>query len=271
MAVKQLLAHLPLLTPGNDTARYEYLQLLPKILTHTVEHCVHQQECMQLLSLALVHPAFPPQERNSLTCWLSHLEKSLGVQERLHSVPRGLSENQDLLPNTGCENLVRQNFLRGRVNGWRNQQLVHRDSGIGSFDTQSPYGSVGGVVSSSTARKARSNSLTPPPPLQDSILEDFHDCRQLETRPGRSQSFPVDPHKLNHHLSPQSSTESEHDDCVRQRGSSFDDSRPGMRGKYNGISAVMELKCTIPGILIYMLTPAMYILLLLRVARIVSQ
>lgn len=231
--MKQLLAHLPLLIPGNDEARYEYLKLLPKILTHTLEHCVHQQECLQLLSLALVHPAFPPEERTSLLCWLSHLEKSMGVQERLHAVPRGLSENHDLLPNTGCENLVRQNYMRGRVNGWRNQQLVHRDSGIGSFDTQSPYGSVGGAVSVSTLRKSRSNSLTPPLDVQDSILEDFPGNHQIETRPGRSQSFPVDPHRLNHQLSPQSSTESEQDDgFLRQRGSSFDDTRPGMRGQW---------------------------------------
>ena len=118
------------------------------------------------------------------------------------------------------------------MNGWRNQQLVHVDSGIGgSFET--PMHSSHLSVTSSL-RKSRSNSLTPPPPIdiQDSILEDFPENSEVEIRPGRSQSFPVDPHRLNRHLSPQSSTESEQDENgLRQRGSSFnEDARPGMKG-----------------------------------------
>ena len=234
-AVKQLLMHLPLLNPRNDEARYEYLQLLPKILHHTVEHSVHQEECRQLLSLAVVHPAFPLEERTTLHRWLSQLDKSLGVQER-HQVSNSfISENADVLPNTGCENLVRQNYMRGRMNGWRNQQLVHVDSGIGGSFESPPMPSSHLSVSSSM-RKSRSNSLTPPPPVEihDSILEDYAETSDVEIRPGRSQSFPVDPHRIagNHSLSPQSSLESEFDENgSRQRGSSFnEDARPGMKG-----------------------------------------
>lgn len=231
-AVKQLLMHLPLLNPRNDEARFEYLQLLPKILHHTVEHSVHQEECRQLLSLAVVHPAFPPEERNTLHRWLSQLDKSLGVQERLQVTNSFITENPDVLPNTGCENLVRQNYMRSRMNGWRNQQLVHVDSGIGGSFESPPMQSHLSV--SSNLRKSRSNSLTPPPPIeiQDSILEDYSENCEVEIRPGRSQSFPVDPHRLNHSLSPQSSLESELDENgCRQRGSSFnEDARPGMKG-----------------------------------------
>ncbi|CAH3040691.1 unnamed protein product [Porites lobata] len=231
-AVKQLLMHLPLLNPRNDEARYQYLQLLSKILHHTVEHSIHQEECRQLLSLSVVHPAFPPEERTTLHSWLSQLDKSLGVQERLHVTNSCISENSDVLPNTGCENLVRQNYMRNRMNGWRNQQLVHVDSGLGgSFESPpvpSPHLSV-----SSSMRKSRSNSLTPPPPVdvQDSIIEDYVETNNIEIRPGRSQSFPVDPHRLNHSLSPQSSLESEFDENgCRQRGGSFnEDARPGMK------------------------------------------
>lgn len=235
VAVQQLLKHLPLLAPGNDQARYEYLQLLPKILTHSVQNHVHQDECMQLLSLALVHPAFPPEERNSLLCWLSHLEKTMGIKERQNSGPGRLQTTDSV---DHCDNLVRQNYMSGRMNGWRNQQLVHRDSGIGaSFDMQS-YGSYGSMGSSmsSMMRKSRSNSLTPPPTVdeQDSIADDYHDCLQVEIRPGRSQSFPVDPHHLNHQLSPQSSTESEQDDSfLYQRTSSVnEEAKPGMKGEF---------------------------------------
>ncbi|KAJ7380000.1 Protein Smaug 2 [Desmophyllum pertusum] len=233
VAVKQLLMHLPLLNPRNDEARYEYLHLLPKILHHTVEHSVHQEECRQLLSLAVVHPAFPAEERTALHRWLSQLDKTLGVQERLQATNSFITENPDVLPNTGCENLVRQNYMRGRMNGWRNQQLVHVDSGIGgSCSFESPPMQSHLSISSSL-RKSRSNSLTPPPPIeiQDSILEDFSENNEVEIRPGRSQSFPVDPHRLNNSLSPQSSLDSEYDENgCRQRGSSFnEDARPGMK------------------------------------------
>ncbi|XP_078351384.1 LOW QUALITY PROTEIN: protein Smaug homolog 1-like [Oculina patagonica] len=230
-AVKQLLMHSATLNPRNDEARYEYLHLLPKILHHTVEHSVHQEECRQLLSLAVVHPAFPPEERTALHRWLSQLDKSLGVQERLQATNSFITENPDVLPNTGCENLVRQNYMRGRMNGWRNQQLVHVDSGIGGSFESPPMQSHLSI--SSSIRKSRSNSLTPPPPIeiQDSILEDYSENSEVEIRPGRSQSFPVDPHRLNHSLSPQSSLDSEFDENgCRQRGSSFnEDARPGMK------------------------------------------
>ncbi|XP_032221815.2 protein Smaug homolog 1 [Nematostella vectensis] len=239
VAVQQLLAHLPLLVPGNDEARFEYLQLLPKILTHTVQHSVHQDECMQLLSLALVHPAFPPEERNSLLCWLSHLEKTLGIKERQNSGPARLQTTESSDMPGSCDNLVRHNYTRGRVNGWRNQPLVHHDSGLGSFETQPSYGNYNsgmGSSMSSIMRKSRSGSLTPPPPVeeQDSVMLDdcMGDSLQVEIRPGRSQSFPVDPQRLNHQLSPQSSTESEQDESsFRHKPGSFnaEEARPGMK------------------------------------------
>lgn len=241
-AVTQLLAHLPLLVPGNDEARYEYLQLLPKILAHSVDNSVHQDECMQLLSLALVHPAFPQEERNSLLKWLSHLEKNYSVQEQQRSqLNRHGTTESDIQPNTGIENLVRARCKRTNNMTWtRKQPLTHKDSGLGSsFDATSSYSqsSIQSFCSSfgygSGIRKSRSNSLTPPPPMdvsQESILEDFNEEQEVEIRKGRSRSFPVDPQRQ-FQLSPQSSTESEQDDFGRQRGSSFnDEARPGMKG-----------------------------------------
>merc|ERR1712168_322753 len=92
IAVQQLLLHLPLLHPGNDEARHEYLKLLPKILSHSLEYTIHEEECRQLLSLALVHPAFVPEERNSLTWWLGLLEdKGERVKEHRARPPPGFS------------------------------------------------------------------------------------------------------------------------------------------------------------------------------------
>lgn len=230
-----------MLVPGNDETRFEYHQLLPKILTHSVENCVHQDECMQLLSLALVHPAFPQAERNSLLKWLSHLEQNYSVHEQQRSqLNRHGTTESDIQPNTGIENLVRARSKRTNNTTWnRKQPLTHKDSGLGSsLDSPSTYSSSSvqtyGASSfsyGSGIRKCRSNSLTPPPPMdipQESILEDFNE--EVEIRKGRSRSFPVDPQKQ-FQLSPQSSTESEHDDFCRQRGSSFgEEARPGMKG-----------------------------------------
>lgn len=107
----------------------------------------------------------------------------MGIKERQNSGPARLQTTESV---DHCDNLVRQNYMSGRMNGWRNQQLVHRDSGIGtSFDMHSSYGSYCSMGSSmsSMMRKSRSNSLTPPPPVeeQDSIMDDFHDCLQVST------------------------------------------------------------------------------------------
>lgn len=74
-ALTQLLAHLPLLNPGSSEARGEYMKLLPKVLLGSSVEMDYLDQCRQLLSLALVHPAFPLQDREALTFWLSQLDK----------------------------------------------------------------------------------------------------------------------------------------------------------------------------------------------------
>lgn len=74
-ALTQLLAHLPLLNPGNVEARREYMKLLPKVMLGSSEELDYLDQCRQLLSLALVHPAFPHEDREALTYWLSQLDR----------------------------------------------------------------------------------------------------------------------------------------------------------------------------------------------------
>lgn len=80
-AVSQLLSHLPLLRPGNEEAKVQYLELIPKILAHSIRHSVHIEESRQLLSYSLIHPAISNDDRLSLTQWLRQLE------ERIHNSP----------------------------------------------------------------------------------------------------------------------------------------------------------------------------------------
>ena len=152
IAVQQLLLHLPLLHPGNDEARLEYLKLLPKILSHSLEYSIHEEECRQLLSLALVHPAFVPEERNSLTWWLGLLEdkgEKMQVKRRPPPGfnPAGVNPHSPLTGTKSCDFLqsthnhtpvtsTMSSRISPTTNGWKGQsQLVHTDSGIGtSFD-----------------------------------------------------------------------------------------------------------------------------------------
>jgi len=76
-ALTQLLAHLPLLNPGNAEARREYMTLLPKVLLSSIEELDYLDQCRQLLSLALVHPAFPHDDREALTFWLFRLDEKI--------------------------------------------------------------------------------------------------------------------------------------------------------------------------------------------------
>lgn len=83
IALSHLLSHILLLHPGNDKAREEYLKLLPKVLFGSTEDKEYLYQCRQLLSLALVHPAFPYEDREKLTFWLSRLDdKCRNVAER---------------------------------------------------------------------------------------------------------------------------------------------------------------------------------------------
>ncbi|XP_055051356.1 protein Smaug homolog 2 [Misgurnus anguillicaudatus] len=75
--VSLLLSHLPLLQPRNAEAKCEYMNLLQKVLCHTIESSLFVEESRQLLSYALIHPATTIDDRNSLAMWLNHLEDHL--------------------------------------------------------------------------------------------------------------------------------------------------------------------------------------------------
>lgn len=89
-ALAQLLTHLPLLHPGNIEARKEYMKLLPKVLlsSSSSEVQYYIDQCRQLLSLALVHPAFPQEDREALTYWLNKLDKhTTTTAKKIASLP----------------------------------------------------------------------------------------------------------------------------------------------------------------------------------------
>ena len=50
------------------------MRLLPKVLLTSSDAQKYFDHCRQLLSLALVHPAFPQEDREALTYWLNKLD-----------------------------------------------------------------------------------------------------------------------------------------------------------------------------------------------------
>ncbi len=229
--VKQLLVHLPLLQPGNHAAREEYLNILPKVLSHSHSQGMHEEECRQLLSLALVHPAFSANERSRLQEWLEVLnEKSVDgfYDSKINDYPQ-------------AENVSR------RLDSWprHHRQLEKKDSGIGgSFEYHPPPFNPPGLPPS-----AHQNAPTAHPKVfkthslniqHDRVIasnggEDvMGDGSEVINRPGRSLSFPVDPQKFNKiPLSPQSSFDSETDEAtnVAKMSNYPENPNPGMKGK----------------------------------------
>jgi len=222
IAVQQLLLHLPLLHPGNDEVRHEYLNILPKILSHSLEYSIHEEECRQLLSLALVHPAFVPEERNSLTWWLGLLEdRGEKVREKRQRPPPGFNQHSPLSgTKSACElwgNTTQYshapvtNTLSYKTtlapNGFKGQPpLAHTDSGISTSFDNGPVG------------------LTYP------VTKGYRGDNDNEESRTRSKSFPVDPANMHMPLSPQSSVDSDDENSLRKMNSYVGENfHPGMK------------------------------------------
>ncbi|XP_065060682.1 protein Smaug homolog 2-like isoform X2 [Rhopilema esculentum] len=241
-AVQSLLMHLPLLHPGNNEAKEQYLTLLPHILSHSLEKSVHEEECRQLFSLAVVHPAFTHQEKGKLNHWLSHLtEKEEKSKEKRHNLAlhHTLSDSSAHYNKGGQDSwrIQASNHILhgGQTNGWRPQtqaqtqpqqqqvpqmrkRLDHKDSGIStSFD-----------------------ELGSPASGDIGLLDSYDDIGHVQTRVTRSSSFPVDPKNLHKKVSPQQSLDSD-DEFLSRRFGSPDETilaQPGMKDVHGWLKSL---------------------------------
>lgn len=116
-AVSQLLKCLPLLKVGNSKAKAEYLTIMPLIMAHSVENDCHIEECRQLLSYSLIHPAISRDELAVLTFWMNSLEEysnSTGHStkpQKILSPPFGDGGNDGLVNSTVIPILDKNNAL----------------------------------------------------------------------------------------------------------------------------------------------------------------
>ncbi|GIY04116.1 hypothetical protein CDAR_316982 [Caerostris darwini] len=124
-AVVRLLSHLPLLRPGNEEAKSRYLELIPKILAHSIRHSVHIEESRQLLSYSLIHPAISNEDRCSLTQWLRQLEDRIHNNDMYPSPPNGLEDRIPMYTHNGIvPNNEGYNQFVPRMDLWRPGGLV---------------------------------------------------------------------------------------------------------------------------------------------------
>lgn len=75
--VEVLLSHLPLLHADNETAKIQYMTMIPKILQDSMINMLHIDESKRLLSYAVIHPAISSNERRSLASWMQTLEETI--------------------------------------------------------------------------------------------------------------------------------------------------------------------------------------------------
>uniref|UniRef100_A0A3P9KCW9 Protein Smaug homolog 1 n=1 Tax=Oryzias latipes TaxID=8090 RepID=A0A3P9KCW9_ORYLA len=122
--ISLVLAHLPLLKPGNTEAKGEYMRLLPRILAHTIEHGHHLEESRQLLSYALIHPATSLEDRAALALWLNHLEERSTPPSTLPS--SSSSTNNSSSGHPFCSHPHQRYGSDDRLNGWQSS----RESGV---------------------------------------------------------------------------------------------------------------------------------------------
>ncbi len=75
------------------------MKLLTKVMLGSSDEVDYFDQCRQLLSLALVHPAFPHEDREALTFWLSQLDtKHKDMAERQSIGSASLPQRPPALP-----------------------------------------------------------------------------------------------------------------------------------------------------------------------------
>ncbi|XP_039623958.1 protein Smaug homolog 2 isoform X1 [Polypterus senegalus] len=159
--VSLLLSHLPLLQPRNSDAKCEYMKLLQKVLSYTIESNLFVEESRQLLSYALIHPATTLEDRTSLAMWLNHLE------EHLSSNYSGRASSSAYHSRQASDEWTNQSDLMDPGHGWQEKSGTTGQNGHLPFHVSSSVPSAMNSIGSNT------NTVLPsqihPSPLKRSM------------------------------------------------------------------------------------------------------
>lgn len=116
-AVSQLLKCLPLLKVGNTKAKAEYLNIMPMVMAHSIENNCHIEECRQLLSYSLIHPAISRDELAVLTIWMNSLEEC-------HSNAYSSNTKTTKPLSVPLQNLIMPQYTTGSSDGLGNAPMI---------------------------------------------------------------------------------------------------------------------------------------------------
>ncbi|XP_040035008.1 protein Smaug homolog 2 isoform X1 [Gasterosteus aculeatus] len=224
--VSLLLSHLPLLQPRNSEAKCEYMKLLQKVLSHTIESSLFVEESRQLLSYALIHPATTLDDRTSLAMWLNHLEEHLssGYAPRPPSSPYHPRQGSDEWPSS-AEAL-------DPGHGWHDQSPSSGTSPAGQNGHMPFPGGMSSPINSNNTGlcgqmqpSPLKKSMSVIPPGSQACLSEWVTQDDI----GGRQSFILTDHAP---LSPQSSVASSGSEQTEEQGSSrntFQEDGSGMK------------------------------------------
>ncbi|XP_062409072.1 protein Smaug homolog 2 isoform X2 [Sardina pilchardus] len=245
-AVSLLLSHLPLLQPRNSEAKCEYMKLLQKVLSHTIESSLFVEESRQLLSYALIHPATTLDDRTSLAMWLNHLEEHLSARPPPPPPPLSLSSQHGGHHyghlRQGSDEWACPPEVQEAAHAWHEQQQAPSSSSCSSPAGQNghlPFHSPGGLPSPINSAGMptqlqpsplkRSMSLIPSGPVCGSEWLSPSDELQGQGLQGGRQATSGPDHAP---LSPQSSVASSGSEQTEEQGSArntFQEDGSGMK------------------------------------------
>uniref|UniRef100_A0A8C4RC73 Sterile alpha motif domain containing 4B n=1 Tax=Erpetoichthys calabaricus TaxID=27687 RepID=A0A8C4RC73_ERPCA len=220
--VSLLLSHLPLLQPRNSDAKCEYMKLLQKVLSYTIESNLFVEESRQLLSYALIHPATTLEDRTSLAMWLNHLE------EHLSSNYSGRASSSAYHPRQASDEWTNQSDLMDPGHGWQEKSGTTGQNGHLPFHVSSSVPSAMnsiGILPSQIhpSPLKRSMSLIPTSPQVSSTEWISQEDLGIRTPYVSSDHAP---------LSPQSSVASSGSEQTEEQGASrntFQEEGSGMK------------------------------------------
>ncbi|XP_034947735.1 protein Smaug homolog 1 [Chelonus insularis] len=178
VAINQLLAHLPLLRPGNVECKQCYLVAIPELVSHCVSTGQFTEQTQQLLSYTLIHPAITSQDRRSLTQWLRHLEERISGTPPIHSL-------EEYTNTTGRWDTTWHKSSKQQQQQSSKQSSLFSNQTGNTFNVQFPP---------PITRQRRSNSLTPPvaPPHHLEVAERTNNTNNATRHKPRSFSVSGD-------------------------------------------------------------------------------
>uniref|UniRef100_H3DFJ1 Sterile alpha motif domain containing 4B n=1 Tax=Tetraodon nigroviridis TaxID=99883 RepID=H3DFJ1_TETNG len=224
--VSLLLSHLPLLQPRNSEAKCEYMKLLQKVLSHTIESSLFVEESRQLLSYALIHPATTLDDRTSLAMWLSHLEDHLsgGYAPRAPSSPYH--------PHQGSDEWHSSAEAMDPGNTWNEKSPSSSTSPAGQNGHMTFLGGMSSPINSNNAVSGPGGQMQPSPVKKSTLASGLQACGSdwgSQDDGGSRQNFASTDHAP---LSPQSSIASSGSEQTEEHGSArntFQEDGSGMK------------------------------------------